>query len=71
MEKLLKKEFDKSNVIETYSLNVNNIIIEINIVNDSNIKYLKFIVKLYLGVNIMSKTIVVLYAIFQVCLVMV
>jgi len=34
MEKLLKKEFDKSNVIETYSLNVNNIIIEINIVND-------------------------------------
>ena len=34
MEKLEKKEFDESNVIKTYSLNVNNIIIQINIVDD-------------------------------------
>ena len=34
MKNLEKKDFDKSSIIQTYSLNVNNIIIEINIVND-------------------------------------
>jgi len=36
MEKLEKREFNKADVLDTYSLNVNNIITEINIVNDES-----------------------------------
>jgi flagellar protein FlaI len=35
MEKLEKKEFKKKDVIDHYSLNVNNIVIEVNVVNDT------------------------------------
>jgi archaeal flagellar protein FlaI len=45
-EKIDSKQFKKSNVIETYTLNVNNMIIEVNIVNEDSSNVPQYIISI-------------------------